>query len=594
MIIIKNTPLPIQKYNNDAIYMNNNILNSVILNFIIKHISNFNYSDNIPFIFHEHTNLKINDGKNDINSNPFTLPLVYIRDYLSDKTSLKLNSCVIYKNNTNYIDETLSLNSVTIFLGQGNSIIFKNINTNNKLQEFNIQNGTIIITNNNINNNWYYYIKSKKHPFYILSFKYIPIKPIKISDLHHTDLETTIKTRLLYSYDIYNKLINLQTMNIYDNDNNNFIQINKILGKGNWGNVYLASLSDDKHKEFAVKLIKLEKNDILSPHNNITWYEVLILKDIIKPIIENYNCPNLPLFIDAFICKKCYLKYDNKKYDNPCVNILTELGSGDLKQFFKLNNNLSPKQIYSILFQIMVALHSIQMRGQILNFDIKLSNILYYNIKSGGYWIYIFNGKKFYIPNYGYLIVLNDFGISRLYNPQYKHIYTRKPSSKSKNSDISFILGKRNYININGNLSKFSDGLFYINQNNDIIHNDNTIILNKEQTDFLTYKNLPTTYKDINFFLSPFIIPPTEFHKDTQDVIRMFTGGNRMTQTDKHKGVNLDKDIFSSLSKFIIDDNTELKSYHILAGEFILHFFTNIYDFTVPNDNIIETYNLDI
>ena len=47
-----------------------------------------------------------------------------------------------------------------------------------------------------------------------------------------------------------------------------------------------------------------------------------------------------------------------------------------------------------------------------MHFDIKKENILYYKINEGGYFQYKILDETFYVPNYGYLFVINDF-ISR-------------------------------------------------------------------------------------------------------------------------------------------------------------------------------------
>ena len=123
-----------------------------------------------------------------------------------------------------------------------------------------------------------------------------------------------------------------------------------------------------------------------------------MLKDIIKPLIAKDVCPNLLLFIDTFLCEKCDFIFRKGDASHPCVITFMELASGDLRDYLKFATP-SNAELYSALFQIMAGLHAIQMSGQILNNDIKSKNILYYDVKPGGYWHYKIGKKNFYVPN---------------------------------------------------------------------------------------------------------------------------------------------------------------------------------------------------
>ena len=102
----------------------------------------------------------------------------------------------------------------------------------------------------------------------------------------------------------------------------------------------------------------------------------------------------------------------------------------------------------------MAGLHAIQMYGQIKNNDIKSRNILYYNVEPGGFWHYKINKKHFYVPNYGKLFVINDFGVSTLYDPSYQ-LYPNE-------STTLFNLGSRYAICNNGIFSPINSKNFHI------------------------------------------------------------------------------------------------------------------------------------
>ena len=131
-----------------------------------------------------------------------------------------------------------------------------------------------------------------------------------------------------------------------------------------------------------------------------------------------------------------------------------ELASSDMRDYLKFMIP-TDNEIYSALFQIMAGIHAIQMSGQILNNDIKSKNILVYDVKPGGYWHYKIGKYDFNVPNYGKMFVINDFGVSTLYDLNFQ-LY---PDKKRR----TFNLGSRFAINIDGIFSPIEAGLEYTN-----------------------------------------------------------------------------------------------------------------------------------
>jgi hypothetical protein len=199
----------------------------------------------------------------------------------------------------------------------------------------------------------------------------------------------------------------------------------------------------------------------------------------------------------------------------------------------------------------MAGLHAIQLHGQIMNFDVKSDNILFYNVEPGGYWHYIIHGQDFYVPNFGKLFVINDFGISRPMSPTF-------PLYKSE-QDTTFRLGSRyaivknnKFVPLNSMLTvsrtgevkqapfikwgamRVSKGGQYSmeRETSEIIDVDTE--LHSKTKKFLRKKNIPTDSTNPEFFLYPEVIPPFEFYNDTQDAIRTFIGGKRSTQRGNH------------------------------------------------------------
>ena len=277
----------------------------------------------------------------------------------------------------------------------------------------------------------------------------------------------------------------------------------------------------------------------------------------------------------------------------------------------------------------MAGLHALQMRGQIFINDVKAANILYYNVNPGGHWHYKIHNIDFYIPNYGHLFILNDFGVSKSYDPNFQ-LYPNK-------NITTFNLGSRYAININEKFSPINTELEFINGNikktTNIKWTDNTTskgatyhidrktgqvitsntTLSPLQKMYLFKKGVNTNSKNWEFFEHPDIIPPFEFYNDVQDVLRMFTGGKRSSQRGNHKiHKNISTSFIEILKPYLgiarasrtfstsnndkddIFKTFSLETYHVLAGSFIIKFFTDSVNYTQKLEGIeISFFNME-
>jgi hypothetical protein len=258
----------------------------------------------------------------------------------------------------------------------------------------------------------------------------------------------------------------------------------------------------------------------------------------------------------------------------------------------------------------MVAIHTIQIYGQIMNFDVKKQNILYYDIETGGHWQYKIHGKDYYVPNYGKLFILNDFGVSRTMTPEY-------PLYREKN-EISFRLGSRYGIVKDGNFLPLiaknqvaeKDQMIYNSQTDKVKwpghHTSGAefrmlretgevlplkIELTEEQKDHLISLDITTDTSSIDFFLHPEVIPPFEFYNDTQDAIRTFIGGKRTTQKGKHGKLEcITKSFTEKMNQYVGKGEAmktrvfSEKANQVLAGYFIEDFFTKYTNYTKQPD----------
>lgn len=366
------------------------------------------------------------------------------------------------------------------------------------------------------------------------------------------------------------------------------------VGQGCYGNV---SKTTFKGLDIAVKTSKIKKEGSKIPYDLFctSWHEVYIMDKILKPLIVSGKSRNLPLLHETFTCKKCNIKLNGESISCPCITTIVELADGDLKKY--LSEPKSEPELLSCLFQVMAGIYSFQNFGQIMNFDIKKENILYYNIESGGYFYYEIMGKSYYVPNFGKLFIVNDFGVSRPMSPDFPLYKSKKDRTFRLGSRYAVIRNKKFYpisvsYSVDNDLAQIKPDEITINKNKFYgsefrldKHSGNPIKL-QMNTDIDTEKylktlNIPFDSSKKEFYLHPHIIPPFEFYNDTQDAIRMFIGGKRTTQKGKHKVVKkFPTSLKQKLKKYIgkgeshkdkIFDSPE----KVCAGYFIESFFKN-------------------
>ena len=562
------------------------------------------------------------DNKNNnFTSNVFPDFIDHIRRDIEKITDFNFNSCLINSNDWS--------NSKTEIIPQ--LIIGSDITIEVNGKRLDIKDGSLIIENSPIKKDIIF-----NNPFYTLTFLNINLhENVVVKKKITGTLENSLskiylsyKQRILLKEKIKHSLLPIHTIpegeQCYNiNKLKKYLNIGELIGSGDWGNVYTACLqyfcSDYK---FAIKMSRITESDLKDPYSDTStsWYEFWMLKDIIKPLIEKKICPNLPLYIDTFLCNKCEFTIRDKKQQHPCIITICELATYDLKSFLTTDKDIPDKILYSALFQIMAGLHAIQMSGQILNNDIKSTNILVYNVKPGGYWKYKIRKTNYYVPNYGKMFVLNDFGVSQLYDPNFQ-MYS------SKNKKV-FNLGSRYAINMNEKFSPIQAKYQFVNndlkkacdivwKNKDNINENKSkgaiysldrktgqVVLSKtrltaSQKEYLFENGVNVNPNTWDFFENPYIIPPFEFYNDVQDVLRMFVGGKRTTQNGNHRNfTSISAEFKDSVKPYLgVSENAKSKvfstdAFHVLAGSFIKN-FTHFNYTKKPNGKIIEFYNMD-
>lgn len=152
------------------------------------------------------------------------------------------------------------------------------------------------------------------------------------------------------------------------------------------------------------------ESDVLTEIYMLKLMSVLLLEKI-----TNF----LPFSYKYYICNDCH--FNNKKIlkkfhymsEIPCLYIISEKADGEFEYFVKKKAK-SDKEILSAYLQIYTALYVIKKYFNIEHQDLHVSNVLFFNVKPGGYWKYKIGKKTIYIPNYGFMFILWDFGYSMI------------------------------------------------------------------------------------------------------------------------------------------------------------------------------------
>ena len=388
------------------------------------------------------------------------------------------------------------------------------------------------------------------------------------------------------------------------------VKILKDIASGCFGTVHLASVDDMK---FAMKKTIEKVNAAAIKHaydpKYEAWDEINFLKPYLNSLVEKGICQNVPYIYSNLICNTCdfRLKLADKcimKQKTPCNTIIMELANGTLSSWYE-QPNLSDERQYACFFQCMAGIHAIQKYFQMSNRDVKSINILYTNCKPGGYWEYVIKGKSYYIPNFGEVFTINDYGVGMSFDSYIsicKRVFNTTKNIRTNNFDIGYrpfivVDNKLTPINYLGKVlfsTKFINkkpSPLLIKSGDAILTKDAnqepTCVLSDEQLKEMKKKGLTTDITNPLFFSDAMTVPFLDIYIDTQDAIRMFHGDvDRTVQDGNHEKMNVTPALKDALKKYIYKEkNLESKRYDVvvmtpqntIAEYFIDDFFNGMF-----------------
>lgn len=233
------------------------------------------------------------------------------------------------------------------------------------------------------------------------------------------------KRKVLYNY--FKKMLK---------DKDPFTKVKKIdvLGEGGQGKVYRYCLQNLK-KCVAVKKMYLNNKegkylkDIYNKnaYKESVYIELLAMKLVNELIIQKV-CPNYILNYDFLYKDRDGICSDIYPYTMYFFNEYIE-GAELYTDWVKRHHSI--EEWYNAYFQITVAIYALQRHFNMTHLDLHSDNIIVKRVTMGGYWEYKINNEKYYVPNYGYIFYINDFGHAWIPN-QFKSWFIRQRYNKKR------------------------------------------------------------------------------------------------------------------------------------------------------------------
>lgn len=186
--------------------------------------------------------------------------------------------------------------------------------------------------------------------------------------------------------------------------------------------------------DFGLKVIPNENK--YSKSQDPTRLEYLALKDTTINVIDTGKSPHIVYYLGAQkVSNKAkaigFLKVDQLEDVKPqSIMIISEyINGGTLSSWSDLNEDITPSQWKSIVFQIIYTIAILQHDYRMMHNDFHYGNILMdteIETQPGSYFVYTINDETFYILNTGVIPKIFDFEFCMVYSNKIPDFYENK------------------------------------------------------------------------------------------------------------------------------------------------------------------------
>ncbi|CCV02501.1 Serine/threonine protein kinase [Armadillidium vulgare iridescent virus] len=371
----------------------------------------------------------------------------------------------------------------------------------------------------------------------------------------------------------------------------------KMVGKGSFGTVYVADL---KIAATTLKTVKGSSFQIAIKEGQITAREAREARQLRFPVEYLYNrlmnnilddgySPSFNYTYCILFCDQCeVIKWrGNKQVPSltTCSVTMVEKADSDLKG---LTNQCSQ---LSALFQILAAVHCIHILYGMHHRDIKIENVLIRKIpyKPNQYWRFKVDGFSYFVPNMGFIALLNDFGVSDALSPAISDndYGVRNAEVVGTSNGFKFVpFTTKRYPQLEKNGSITPIAPYHL-------RGSKTLTLNKFWKNFNSQPSIAVDLADFQRF------PAFAMYQDIQDTLRMFIGGPQTVQPGSHDVMKgLVPAVKQELSKYYerLAPTSMWPEHRVelfLANKLIHKIFRHFQYHTLPPGGVVlETYTL--
>lgn len=295
----------------------------------------------------------------------------------------------------------------------------------------------------------------------------------------------------------------------------------KQLGRGSYGTAYKVKFKGNDivikesqlYGKDSLKLSKYTKN-LNATIAKIDYPTEFKLLALVRKLITTDASPNFVLAYDIGFCNSC-VYFDTQLIGNCFITFMELVDSDMWGVTFADDSENTVNGVYSLIFQLLLALQAMETTYGILHNDIRTDNILMKNIQTGGYFKYTIQNslvnETFYVKNVGFLPMISDFGLASSIHPKYS-------SDKGNDYGIRCVRIEKDD---NYSLTPLNDKT---NRKTVLEWTDGTRTSFNEISKKTNLANISPSLDPEDFAT----YPAFEFFNDIMDVLHMFNNGARM------------------------------------------------------------------